>query len=254
MLAVKLVKIEDKQKKFFTEGEYVLGRDDACDIPVSDQAVSGRHATLRITDNKVTIQDHDSLNGTYINDPQHKTPIRFETLQDRDVFALGPNRHFGVRVLEVHPGGFWMRSLAYLIDSAVIALGMIVILVLVGLAYLGGRAFSMASAFDLFFVVNPLLGWLVLIILVPLLYTVLMNGARGQTLGKMICGLKIVRPDFSRISYWQALSRYVLQLLGAALSLGIMCIFLAAHAQKRGWHDLIADTRVVYWKDFASHM
>jgi serine/threonine protein kinase len=47
-------------------GEFVIGRDTACEIRVPSDAVSRRHARLTITDDAVFIQDLGSANGTFI--------------------------------------------------------------------------------------------------------------------------------------------------------------------------------------------
>jgi uncharacterized RDD family membrane protein YckC len=254
MSAVKLVGLEGPlraKSRYFTDGDYVLGRDETCDVYVDDASVSGKHATLRVANSKVTIQDHDSLNGTYVNDDRRQTRVVLETLHDRYTFALGPNTSFGVRIMEVRSAGFWIRLLAILIDGVLLAipsfLGAFLIGMVVGLAYSRTGPPSPADQFEMRTVIQILV-WIWQIIL-PLTYVALMNGARGQTLGKMAVGLKIVRPDLGKISYGQALLRYFMQVVLGVLSIGIMYIVLAINLEKRGWHDLIADTRVVHWKD-----
>ncbi len=77
------------------------------------------------------------------------------------------------------------------------------------------------------------------------LYHVLLNGLIGATLGKMIIGAKIVNLDGSNIGIGRAILRY----FGARLS-DFICyigyLFVAFRDDKRGLHDLIAKTRVIY--------
>lgn len=47
--------------------ELTIGRDPEADIFLNDVTVSRRHATLRVTGDEVTVEDTDSLNGTYVN-------------------------------------------------------------------------------------------------------------------------------------------------------------------------------------------
>lgn len=49
------------------EGEYVLGRDAACDLPITDATVSRRHATLSVREGALLVRDEGSTNGTYVN-------------------------------------------------------------------------------------------------------------------------------------------------------------------------------------------
>jgi two-component system, NtrC family, response regulator AtoC len=50
-----------------TSGEIVIGRGDAAELRLRDNAVSRRHATMRIDDDAITLTDLGSHNGTYIN-------------------------------------------------------------------------------------------------------------------------------------------------------------------------------------------
>jgi uncharacterized RDD family membrane protein YckC len=228
-----------------------MGRD-GCDVTIPDPKVSSRHARLAVASTHVTIEDSDSLNGTYVNDPKRTNRIFFETLHDNDMFALGPNTAFGIHIFDPRAAGFWIRALAWVIDTLVlvpiVAMVGFLIGLLVAAVYLhSGVELTIADQESMKAVAKVLgeLGGVV----VGFLYFGLMNGARGQTLGKMAVGIKIIRTSGRDISYGTAFLRYFMQILLGSLSLGIMYIFLAAQPQKRGWYEMAADTRVVYVKD-----
>jgi pSer/pThr/pTyr-binding forkhead associated (FHA) protein len=44
-----------------------VGRDPDCDIFLNDVTVSRRHARLLVGERGVSVEDTDSLNGTYVN-------------------------------------------------------------------------------------------------------------------------------------------------------------------------------------------
>lgn len=67
---------------------------------------------------------------------------------------------------------------------------------------------------------------------------------RGQTPGKIIMNIKVIRTDGSSLSFGQALLRCVGYLVSAA-ALGIGFLWIAFDTSKQGWHDKIADTYVV---------
>lgn len=69
-------------------------------------------------------------------------------------------------------------------------------------------------------------------------------GIKGQTIGKMALGLKVVAEDGTVLDLGKASIRYFAQMLSALL-LGIGFIMIAFDGQKRGLHDMIAKTRVV---------
>ena len=87
-----------------------------------------------------------------------------------------------------------------------------------------------------------------LVIFLPtfFLYEVILNGKFGATIGKRIIGARIVRMDGQSINYRIAALRW----LGERLSDMFLCyvghIFILVREDKRGLHDLIAGTRVIY--------
>lgn len=50
-----------------TKPKTTVGRTDECDIPISDEQVSRKHACLILADQSVTIEDLGSTNGTLVN-------------------------------------------------------------------------------------------------------------------------------------------------------------------------------------------
>lgn len=51
----------------FRKGRILLGRAESCDLIVSNDSVSAVHAVMEIFDDKATIYDMNSTNGTYVN-------------------------------------------------------------------------------------------------------------------------------------------------------------------------------------------
>jgi uncharacterized RDD family membrane protein YckC len=66
----------------------------------------------------------------------------------------------------------------------------------------------------------------------------------AATPGKMALGLKVVRPDGSKLDTGRAVGRYFSKLLSAMI-LYIGYIMAGFDSQKRALHDIICDTRVV---------
>lgn len=75
-------------------------------------------------------------------------------------------------------------------------------------------------------------------------YFVVFVGGCGQTPGKMLTGLTVVRRDGSRVGYGRAVLRW-LGYWVAALPLGLGFLGVLATKERRGVHDWIAGTRVV---------
>ena len=84
-------------------------------------------------------------------------------------------------------------------------------------------------------------GWIFLA--VPGLYFTVLVAAWATTLGKRIFGLQVVRTDGSKVGFGRALSRCVCNVMLLSIISGLVIVF---RSDKRGLHDLICDTKVVY--------
>lgn len=71
-----------------SEGEYAVGRDATCDLPITDATVSRRHATLLVRGGGAVIRDEGSTNGTYLNGVRLE-PNTEHPLQTGDNLQLG---------------------------------------------------------------------------------------------------------------------------------------------------------------------
>lgn len=79
---------EQKGEDFrIREGPNTIGSAPDADIVLRDGAISGKHASLRYKDEKFTITDLDSTNGTFLND--RADPIAREELKDSDIVRIG---------------------------------------------------------------------------------------------------------------------------------------------------------------------
>jgi uncharacterized RDD family membrane protein YckC len=86
-----------------------------------------------------------------------------------------------------------------------------------------------------------------------LFYEVLMLRYWGATLGKMACGLKVVRSDGSSLGWGVSFGRYFMYNVVISAVPFVNWILLITTAvmagtdeQKRGLHDRVCDTRVIY--------
>lgn len=169
----------------------------------------------------------------------------------------------------LRPAGFWVRLGAYLLD--VILLG-VVVGIGVGAAAIAG---VVTQGNQLWVNVVAQVG--------TVLYFAISVGLRGASVGKWVLGLRIVRADGSQVSVMRSFFRYVALTLvflpsglgvilapsagrfapgqalfskdftgisAALLFIGLLtvivfAIWLTVRQDKRGWHDLLAGTRVV---------
>ena len=139
---------------------------------------------------------------------------------------------------ELRWAGFWIRVLASFVD------GLIMTPLVFGLELAVGMSFLQIVGLE-----QRSTGMIVLVELLAVSagvsYEALMIGRFGATLGKMACGIKVVMPDGGRVSYLRAFGRYFAKILNT-LTIYIGYIIAAFDEQKRGLHDRICNTRVVY--------
>lgn len=77
------------------------------------------------------------------------------------------------------------------------------------------------------------------------LYFVLMTKFLGQTLGKMVFGLKVVELDGKRLTWGTVIFReWIGRFISATLL--VLYVVVAFTKKKQGLHDLFADTTVIY--------
>lgn len=140
--------------------------------------------------------------------------------------------------------GVGIRFGARFIDGLVFMVPFFVVALLV-LPNLMRTAAGTAAMFNLTFVAS--------ILFFSLFYEVLMLRYWGATLGKMACGLKVVRPDSSSLGWGVSFGRYFMyNVVISAIPLVNWILLLTTailagtDEQKRGLHDRVCDTRVIY--------
>ncbi|OGL01145.1 MAG: hypothetical protein A3E31_13330 [Candidatus Rokubacteria bacterium RIFCSPHIGHO2_12_FULL_73_22] len=132
------------------------------------------------------------------------------------------------------PAGFWIRALAALVDFAIYGL--------VEASF--GRLAALLVDID-FAASAPFQGLLVShTVLFASLYAIMLHRLGGQTLGKMLVGVRVVADDGGPLTLGAAVLRYLGYFVSCA-TLGFGFLMAGLRADRRALHDLIAGTRVV---------
>ncbi len=154
----------------------------------------------------------------------------------------------------VQYAGFWLRLVAYVIDSIIIGIIHTIILVPV-LAAMGMTAFAnrdnianmsdeekagmvlgMAGAMGATAMVIALLGWLY--------FAIMESSGKQATVGKMALGLKVTGLNGERIGFLQATGRFFGKIVSSMI-LGIGFIMAGFTEKKQALHDMMASCLVV---------
>lgn len=138
------------------------------------------------------------------------------------------------------PAGFWIRALALLLDGVALYVLDWLAEERLGIPHSALRDAPLTADTLL----HDLPGMLLSFVIGLAFYTV-MVGAWGATLGKMICGIRIIRGDGGRVTYGLSFTRYFAEFLSAVV-FGLGYLWVVLSPSKRAWHDYLCDTRVVY--------
>lgn len=142
--------------------------------------------------------------------------------------------------LPMRPAGVIRRGAAFLLDQLILAAAWLLFSSWTVLLYVS------VTRWPDDFLNLAVLGGLLAILgaLVRAIYWIVFVGGCGQTPGKMVLGLQVVRRDGRAVRYGRAAWRWVGTGL-AALPLGLGFLGLMVTREKRGLHDWLAGTRVV---------
>jgi uncharacterized RDD family membrane protein YckC len=135
--------------------------------------------------------------------------------------------------------GFWIRFAAAVIDA--IILGVPVAILGAALDSGGGFGYSIgySPAYD------PLLN-LINTVVAVVYYGFLEGGPSGQTLGKRVCGIRVVDAETAQpgIGVPRGIGRYFARIL-SSIPLGLGYFWMLWDPKKQTWHDKLVRTIVV---------
>ena len=145
---------------------------------------------------------------------------------------------------EYEYAGFWVRLAAYTIDMIIVTAGLLIVrLIFIGInAALTGTVLEGGILFH--YTLKD-----IALYLLQVVYFILFTYYTGTTLGKKVMNLCVVRVgedeklDLLTVIYRETIGRF---LCGFMLCIGY--ILAGLDKEKRGLHDIICDTRVIYGK------
>lgn len=145
---------------------------------------------------------------------------------------------------EIVYAGFWVRLAAYTIDSFIVFAGLLIVrLFLLGMSSLtegtplGGNILFHYTLKD------------ILLYGVQVFYFILCTYHAGTTPGKRVMNLRVVSAvEEEKLSFFNVLYRETVGRFLSGLVLCIGYILIGIDKEKRGLHDMLCDTRVIYGK------
>lgn len=173
---------------------------------------------------------------------------------------LMANGAAGASPLARRYGGFWIRFGARFIDGLIFTVPVIITfaLFLPSVIRSGNQAVNRTGTPNPVFAAFGFLTFFLVAFLAGGVYEILMLKYRSATLGKMACGLKVIRSDgsglnwgvcFGRFFMWNVITSGI-PYLNSVLVL-VSSIMLGVDDEKRALHDRVCDTRVIHKQSLA---
>ena len=157
--------------------------------------------------------------------------------------AQSPFEEFRPQTQSVEYAGFWLRVVAYIIDSIILWIPSFIISMVLGIGTGMNIDPETQNPADIF--TPAYFGSMGINVLIYWLYFALMeSSAKQATLGKMALKLKVTDMDGRRIGFGQATGRFFAKIISGIILL-IGYIMVAFTERKQGLHDIIAGTLVI---------
>jgi uncharacterized RDD family membrane protein YckC len=149
-------------------------------------------------------------------------------------------------------GGFWIRFGARFIDGLIFMVPVLIFIAVLMPNLIRARG-QVPVAPNPAFAAFGFLTFIVAFFLAVGCYEIMMLKYRSATLGKMACGLKVIRSDGHNLSWGVCFGRFFMwnvvisgiPYLNSVLML-VSSIMLGVDDEKRALHDRVCDTRVIY--------
>jgi len=142
--------------------------------------------------------------------------------------------------------GFWIRLVAYIIDS------IILLIIAFGIGFIYGifLAISYPEFSDYSFSRPQSIGFMIflyiIIIVIQWIYFAYQESSSKQaTIGKQALGLIVTDHNGNQLSFSKATGRWLAKIL-SGLILGVGLLMIGFTEKKQGLHDMIANTYVIY--------
>jgi uncharacterized RDD family membrane protein YckC len=157
-------------------------------------------------------------------------------------------------------GGFWIRFGARFIDGLIFTVPILIFaaVFIPNLIRAGRQAGNPASAPNPAFAAFGFITFFLFFFLAGGCYEILMLKYRSATLGKMACGLKVIRSDGRTLSWGVCFGRFFMWNVVTsgipyinAVLMPVSAIMLGVDDEKRALHDRVCDTRVIYKQSVA---
>lgn len=140
--------------------------------------------------------------------------------------------------------GFFVRLAAHLIDILIVGAAMLVVKLPVWITSIANPDNFLVRDFIFQYSIKDIVFYLI-----QVTYFILMTYFTGSTLGKKLFQIRVVSSEERKMTFFEVAFRETVGRFLSALILSIGYIMIAVDKNKRGLHDILSDTNVVYYHE-----
>lgn len=140
--------------------------------------------------------------------------------------------------------GFFVRLAAYLIDLLIVGAAMLVVKLPVWITSIANPDNFLVRDFIFQYSIKDIVFYLM-----QVTYFILMTFFTGSTLGKKLFQIRVVSAEERKMTFFEVAFRETVGRFLSALILSIGYLVILVDKNKRGLHDILSDTNVVYYHE-----
>ncbi len=140
--------------------------------------------------------------------------------------------------------GFFVRLAAYVVDMLIVGLALLSVRIPRLVLLLADPDNVMVKKFIFNYSVLD-----IVIYVLTILYFILMTYYTGSTLGKKLFQLKVVSAQNQKLTLFEVVYRETIGRFLSSVILNLGYLMIVIDGEKRGVHDMLSDTRVIYYHE-----
>lgn len=140
--------------------------------------------------------------------------------------------------------GFFVRLAAYLVDSLIVGAALMVVRIPIWISSISNPDNIMVRDFIFSYSIADILYYLLTAI-----YFIMLTYKSGATIGKKVFHLRVVSREERNLTLFEVAFRETVGRFLSALILNVGYILVGTTGEKRGLHDMLSDTEVIYYHE-----
>ena len=140
--------------------------------------------------------------------------------------------------------GFFVRLAAYLLDLLIVGTALLAVKIPFWIASIANPQNIMARDFIFSYSAQD-----IILYVLGVSYFIILTYKNGATIGKKVLHLKVISVEERKLSLFEVIYRETIGRFLSALIINIGYFMVGVQEDKRGLHDILSDTEVIYYHE-----